>query len=703
MTVLEEGQAKVMARSRLMTLLGEQLISDEVAAVSELVKNSYDADAEEVIVKLQNVSDSNKGKIVIKDKGHGMTLQTVISSWLELGTLSKARGADKKARFSEFKGRVLLGEKGVGRLAVHKLGEVTELVTRRVGEDVETKVKIDWTSFEHEGFLDDVPVPWEVTEPEVFTESSEYKNGTRITITNLREDWTTGMMKRVKENILALTSPFKKISDFKIIVDIEDENAPEFEVPDMSKIVKKAMYTFTGNVDKTGKITYDYKFERTGLVDLNREWSDTVETKTLKWKPSCGPFKFQMYAWSAHRDDQEAIFGDTSIYRRMIRPNSGIKVFRDDFRVYPYGNTDDDWLSMDDRRIKRFEEMISRNQILGIIEISSKTNPELLDKTDREGLIDNQAFKDFKRLILQVLTTLEAERIKDFRKLKEVTGRIKAEDADKAIYTRNLATLSKAIWNQDNLPAEVKLSWDNLVKEARDSLHTMISDKEKPLIVAASYGITYLIPTHEAKRGIDEALKILRWMRKKEKLDLKKLNTAISYLAESSKITKGLAKLALKSEEKTINLKKVAEKALTYMEYKFERNNIRYSVEGPESLKAKANENLIIMMLLNFLDNSFYWLLRKKLDEREVKIIVGDYYNRPMIIVSDSGPGFKDSLDVITLPFFTRKPDGMGLGLHIAERIAKMNGGYLKMFNEIEIPGLLSGANIGAILQKVEH
>ena len=119
-----------------MLLLGEQLITDEVAAVSELVKNAYDADATKAVVTLSHVSEkTDVGYITIRDNGHGMTLETVLSSWLELGTLSKARGPDLKPRFSESGKRVCLGEKGLGRLAVHKLGYLTELVTRGVNSN----------------------------------------------------------------------------------------------------------------------------------------------------------------------------------------------------------------------------------------------------------------------------------------------------------------------------------------------------------------------------------------------------------------------------------------------------------------------------------------------------------------------------------------------------------------------------------------
>ena len=189
MQTIKKGQARVAARARLMLLLGEQLITDEVAAVSELVKNAYDADATKVKVILSHVSEPEIGCIVIEDNGHGMSYETVMSSWLELGTLSKARKADMKPRFSESERRVCLGEKGLGRLAVHKLGSITELVTKRAETNVETKLTLDWAAFEQsEGFLEDIPVEWETTEPHVFAAG---KSGTQITVKRLRRQWSS--------------------------------------------------------------------------------------------------------------------------------------------------------------------------------------------------------------------------------------------------------------------------------------------------------------------------------------------------------------------------------------------------------------------------------------------------------------------------------------------------------------------------------
>jgi signal transduction histidine kinase len=708
MPVVKTGQAHVAARARLMLLLGEQLITDEVAAVSELVKNSYDADAEEVRVTLHDPSNVEAGYIEVWDNGNGMSIETVLSSWLELGTLSKARGADRTPRLSETKKRIFLGEKGLGRLAVHKLGFITNLVTRRMGENVETKLTIDWTLFEQEGFLDQIPIKWEVTEPQIYKNSPK---GTCITIRKLRRAWTVPMMKEVQENILALKSPFADFSDFEIEIKVEDENAPEVKIPDMASLVKQATYTFTGSVDESGRLKYYYKFTRPDLPDLCREEPCKVrEIKTQQMytddrKPTCGPFNVKIYSWDASPEDQKAVFGETSILRQMIRPNSGVKLFRDGFRVYPYGNHDNDWLGMDARRIgQSFELRLSRNQVIGALEISSKTNPQLIDKTDREGLIDNQAYEDFVGLVLDAISTCENERFEDRRKLKKTLGRTRPEDYDKLVFTRNLAALSKMVWEQSKLPGEAKLALRNLIDQARDSLENILAEKEQPLLVAASFGITYLMPTHEIKRNIDEASKILRRMRETSGADDEKINAVISHLRTADSMIHGLAKLSMKSQEEAFPIKRAAESALALMKDKLDRNSIECKIEGTDKVKAKGKENLITILLLNFLDNSFYWLLRKKPNERQIKIFVGEYVNRPTIIVSDSGPGFEDhDINIVTLPFFTRKPDGMGLGLYIADRIARMNGGNLLLLDPNDFPGLLTGANIAVSLQNVEE
>src|SRR5207244_1733806 len=137
-------------------------------------------------------------------------------------------------------------------------------------------------------------------------------------------------------------------------------------------------------------------------------------------KPTCGPFKFQLFVWDLRAADKRAIFGDIKIYNQLVKPNAGIRLFRDRFRILPYGNVDDDWLSLDARRVGgRFESKISRNQIFGTIEITSKNNPGLRDKSDRGGLINNEAFKDFVDLVHKAIGVFERNRFFDHNLVEE--------------------------------------------------------------------------------------------------------------------------------------------------------------------------------------------------------------------------------------------------------------------------------------------
>jgi len=708
MSSIKKGQSKMVARARLMILLGEQLITDEVAAVSELVKNAYDADATEVNLILSNLSEPEIGYIIIRDNGHGMSRDEVLTSWLELGTISKARESDKKPRYSERLKRVYLGEKGLGRLSVHKLGFQTELITRRIDSDVETRLFIDWTDFEkNEGFLDDVPVEWEVRKPMVFT--GQTKRGTQIRISQLRRKWKAKMIEDVQRSILAIKSPFSELSDFKIEIDIDDELAPK-EVTEWIDLIETATYQLIGTVDNSGIIKYEYKFFRQDLPDLGREKRGSSDIRDPEQfsgdrKPISGPFSFRFYAWDLLAADKRAVFGDSSIYNEVIYPNSGIRVFRDSFRVLPYGNTNDDWLGMDRARVRLFERHLSRNQVIGAIEINSANNPYLIDKTDREGLIDNDQFRDFRSLVIGAISVLENERFIDRRNLKEVLGRTRKARTDRALFSRNLTEAMKAIQDLKELNDYTKHQIQKMISDARAALDNLLTQKEQPLLVAATIGLTYMMPTHEVLRPIHEALKILRQIRKSEKNNetREKISSIISNLRKADELVRGISKLMQKTTMENFNLRKVAEEAMDLMRFKFERSSIKYEIKGPSSIKVSGDQKLLVHLLLNFLDNSFYWLLREKPENRKIKILLKDLENESALIVSDSGPGFEDEINTVTLPFFTRKPKGIGLGLYIADRIAKMNNAKLRLLTNEDFNDLLSGASIGVFLPKVER
>lgn len=134
--------------------------------------------------------------------------------------------------------------------------------------------------------------------------------------------------------------------------------------------------------------------------------------------------------------------------------------------------------------------------------------------------------------------------------------------------------------------------------------------------------------------------------------------------------------------------------------YRLKRRNIVYERDSRIKFSIEGSSRLITIILLNMLDNSSYWLGINDVKNRKVKVILDEVDDRPAIIVSDNGPGIEDDLETITQPFVTKKPEGMGLGLYIARRIAENHKARLKLLSSSEVPGLLSGANIAILFPK---
>ena len=138
----KETPVRFKPRARLLLQLGDQLIKNESIALVELVKNSYDADANVVTIYMENVDDPKKGVIIIEDDGYGMSADTVENVWLEPGSDFKTKKI-KNLEGSPKYDRLPIGEKGIGRFGVHKLGNVIEMTTKSA-DTKEVYVKIDW-------------------------------------------------------------------------------------------------------------------------------------------------------------------------------------------------------------------------------------------------------------------------------------------------------------------------------------------------------------------------------------------------------------------------------------------------------------------------------------------------------------------------------------------------------------------------------
>lgn len=198
-------------RPRLLTLLGEQLIRNANLAVFELVKNAYDADSTVCWVTLENPDNSATGKITIEDDGTGMDEDTLRNVWMVIATDFRTVQRSTGARSIKFN-RLPLGEKGLGRLSIHKLGRHITLVTRVLGGQ-ELVMKFDWDKIESAADLDKAFVVLEKRPPEKFLGQS---HGTYLEVTQLRELWSRGELRSLYRAVNSLCSPFAGPTDFEV-------------------------------------------------------------------------------------------------------------------------------------------------------------------------------------------------------------------------------------------------------------------------------------------------------------------------------------------------------------------------------------------------------------------------------------------------------------------------------------------------------
>jgi len=691
---IKSGTGYFKPRARLIVLLGEQLITNEIIAVVELVKNAYDADATEAKVILEDIKSLEKGKITVRDNGTGMDLDTILKVWLELATEFRKMQREGEQKTPKF-GRLPLGEKGVGRFAAHKLGNNVELVTRSEGSKEEIVVEVDWLKFE-KGYLNEIPVIWQVRYPEVFKDRTF---GTMITVKNIRKTWDKKMVKRLYEKLQALNSPFIEKTDFKITLEALEFKEVLEGVPQLSEIFEKAVYSFEGRVNENGILHFNYSFRNPAFEWLKREIKEGVEDVRDprkfkdKRKPFCGPFSVRFYVW----DLDPATLGETitrTFYQNYVRSHTGIRIYRDGFRVWPYGEEDDDSFSLDIRRVNNPTQAVSRNQIMGVVEISSPASPELRDKTDREGLISNKEYEDFKELVIGCISVLEVERRKDKDKVDALREKKKpGDEVHRTIDGLKEKMEKKGHWDiyKDDV-VKIKSAYDQRIREVLE-----------PLLVSAGLGIAYTLPVHEIIRNIGDMEKALNTLIE----DIKKTGVGeetterLVQILQTTDITsdlvRGVGKITRKGRPEVFPLASVIKDALDITKLRLEKDNISIETPEKEKIKIRGIKNMVTTALLNLIDNSSYWLLYRPSERKIIIRVDHNTEGKPRIIVSDNGPGIKDDLSLLIEPFFTRKPDGMGLGLYIVDRIMKAHDGSIQLLFKGDEEGLLEGANIALV------
>lgn len=449
------------ASSRTAMLIGSENFSNPEGAIIELVKNTYDADSPCCYIFFDG-SDNHYTDIYIADYGSGMDISTITDCWMQIGTDDKLHNVQTET------GRIKSGAKGIGRFALNRLGGQAIMFTHKEGEYA-FSWKVDWNDFNSPGKrINDITAELEVIPlakiQEIISFLSQrfnislpsFTTGTVLNVKNLNDSWNKDSFSHLFVSLQDLIPPFDipSFQQYLYVKEVEDYGKIEARYYDDFDYKVSAKYEEGSLIVDVHRNELDInalRSEYRGVFDLDdmkrfpyrlvdfenetyqlnmplNELSGMRQSKLLEeYSSKLGTFSFDFYFVKSSKSDISSEKSDAKYpyrqfspthRRQWLRKNIGVKIYRDKFRVRPYGENGEDWLHLGDRYaqnpIGAGQRMggyhIRQNQIVGVVEISRLENLYLQDKSGREGLQENEVFILFKEILLGIINIMETDR-----------------------------------------------------------------------------------------------------------------------------------------------------------------------------------------------------------------------------------------------------------------------------------------------------
>jgi len=676
-------------RARLISLIGDELISDEPVAVVELVKNAYDADATKVTVAFSGEDPTDPHTLVISDNGVGMSLDTVLAGWFEPGTVMK-RTEDRSPG-----GRMYQGAKGIGRFAAARLAESLYMETKQKRQAEGVSVLLEWGRFDEQSYLDEIELDYDIGPVGVAS------HGTSLTLVNLhaRKHWTDDDYLDLHDRLSRLISPFENESGEREIASFEIQlvvpGHPELTgAVEPHRLTKMPKYKLSGRIDTAGAFS--------GSLEIDDEEVKTYSQHKLGSKDesvSCGPFSVEIRAWD--RDPaglaRYMLEFDAKVtaIRNILNRYSGVSIYRDGFRVHPYGEQGNDWLGLDRRTRQHPTMRLANNQVIAAIRISRSDNPELRDRTTREGLVHTPSYHAFVDWFTRILALLEEERYR-VRPREDA----KPEEVSTLFEVFDMTEVVRAADSELGQRHPVS----RLVKKKDSDIRAgvvRLQEHYSRVMMAAGLGQLVDIVVHEIGAPLGRANRALARLERTVK---RTLEGSIQETF-SKQITDIKAFLEQLGNQREMLMPKTAGRRGRAMAFSVQeeilanlglfesllaKQGIRPELRAPKDpLVVHMSRSVLGQVVANLLDNSIYWLTRHHGDGKggKINIHLSHLESGFRILFCDDGPGIapEDSERVFDMNF-TRKPNGMGLGLFVARQVID-NYGRLVLCDDCELSG----------------
>ena len=690
-SLVEKGSNALRPRARIIRAIGEDLISNETIALIELIKNSYDADAHKVTITFEPPLRVGEGAIVVQDDGHGMTREVLTSAWLEPATISK------KNSHRSLGGRRVTGEKGLGRFAAARLADKMRVESTTLKHRRRVLADFDWGEFrKDERFLDEVRCDWEE-----HLVNAPPSPGTSLRLERLRDEWNGESFRRLRAELARLVTRPRHDDHFKIELNLPSAFRDQAGSITPPPILGRPHFIMSGSLSAEGRLVATI-----AMGNRKGKAIDEVVKLDKGRTPKCGPFAFEFKIWDRDRDALGALVGELRSTVRDLRRDlddaCGVSIYRDSFRVLPYGGPANDWLRLDLRRVQNPTMRLSNNQVVGAIHISADRNPELRDQTNREGLVESPAFGDLRQSVILILTHLEqvryGKRHENEHPVGEPGGLFRdldftpVRESFRRRYPDDREFLAFLTSREQSFQESLKKVQSVLVRYRRlatlgQLIDVVLHDGRTPV---ASISNECDLARRDLKSAKDLATS-------RDKL-LGRLDAIGKQTEVLSALFRRIAPFGGRKRGRPIEqpMERLIADAFAIFSRPIAELGVRTTLPFGQTL-VTADAVEMQQILVNLLDNALYWLAKVAPERRAIAVQCRHAGNSVEILFCDSGPGVGDDVrDYIFDPYFSTKPDGIGLGLTIAGEIATEYNGSL----DLVTPGLLPGANFRVLLRR---
>lgn len=674
-------------------LIGRELITDRITALFELVKNCYDANATRVDVVFENVSYDNAvvddttkevrvnpgSKIVIEDNGYGTSFEDIRDKWMVIGTASKRTSPFSPRPF----GRRCVGEKGIGRFAVDKLGDKVNIVTKKEEDDRWLNVEIDWNSYFNEVSPDErehIRLFTDIENKYDYLDRNEGSgvSGTKLIVSSVREFWSKDDISRFYKEANKIVSPYTLLNPpFKIYITAREYGWVE-------KPVEPDKIDFA---TEEAEITYRDGIQETLYFDKDK---GCIAKKD-------GPLRiFGGISLKIFYFDENARRNYYRKYKDVNNRIDGIKIYRDGIIATPFAEAEAnpdrkrDILGIDKRLWQDIFNRISTREIIGILDITKDGNPKIIDATNRQDFIDNREYRELKEFILEQLRAFEELKIyKRELKRASVSDELKTakENVDTFAHSVNRVIETNPDLKKDLQPlVEQATKAGTSVKKAieeqkkaekeyirKENMYLSIMSLQEYAIHIAHAVRTSLGKIQRKAEFFDkyypdpEEEEYFKLYAKEIYQEMLVLNQVIDFMLSYSKS-------GLNFED--LNLNELVSGLFKSYETSLKAENIRSIVEIPDNLRINTNRQFFMDILQNMISNSVKAL--KGVPDKTIKCSGYISENDLILSMSDNGIGIPLEKREWVFGVFnttTAESGGAGIGLYVVKtRVESLKG-----------------------------